>query len=54
MQDLYAALGVARDADRADIRRAYRDKARSAHPDAGGSPEEFAGQPTRLVLSRSS
>jgi curved DNA-binding protein CbpA len=40
--DLYMALGVARDADRAEIRRAYRDKARSAHPDVGGSPEEFA------------
>jgi curved DNA-binding protein CbpA len=42
MSDLYAVLGVARDADRAAIRYAYRYKARFAHPDAGGSPQEFA------------
>lgn len=42
MIDLYAALGVPRDADRAAIRRAYRDKAHTAHPDAGGTPEAFA------------
>jgi len=32
---------VPRDADRAAIRRAYRDKARRTHPDSGGSPQEF-------------
>jgi hypothetical protein len=42
MTDLYALLGVPRDADRAAIRRAYWEKARVAHPDAGGSPEAFA------------
>ncbi len=42
MMDLYAVLGVPRDADRAAIRRAYRAKARRAHPDAGGSAEQFA------------
>jgi len=42
MSDLYAVLGVARDADWAAIRYAYRHKARFAHPDAGGSPQEFA------------
>jgi hypothetical protein len=41
MSDLYTVLGVARDADRATIRHAYRHKARHAHPDAGGSPQEF-------------
>ena len=41
MTDLYAALGVPRDADRATIRRAYWKQARRAHPDAGGSPEAF-------------
>ena len=41
MTDLYAALGVPRDADRAAIRRAYWKQARRAHPDAGGSPEAF-------------
>jgi curved DNA-binding protein CbpA len=40
--DLYTVLGVPRDADRAAIRRAYRDKAHTAHPDAGGTPEAFA------------
>jgi curved DNA-binding protein CbpA len=32
---------VSRDADRAAIRRAYREKARRTHPDSGGSPHEF-------------
>jgi curved DNA-binding protein CbpA len=40
--DLYAVLGVSRDADRPTIRRAYWKLARRAHPDAGGSPEAFA------------
>ena len=42
MTDLYAALGVPRNADRATIRRAYWKQARRAHPDGGGSPEAFA------------
>lgn len=41
MPDLYETLGVARDADRGAVRRAFRDKARRAHPDAGGSVEAF-------------
>ena len=40
--DLHAILGVSRDTDRAAIRREYWEKARVAHPDAGGSPEAFA------------
>lgn len=36
--DLYAELGVAREANAVDIRRAYRRRAKHAHPDAGGSP----------------
>ncbi len=39
--DPYAVLGVPRDANRAAIRRAYRTKARRAHPDGGGSAEYF-------------
>lgn len=39
---LYAVLGLDKSATLRDIRRAYRAKARTAHPDAGGSPEEFA------------
>lgn len=41
MADLYALLGVARDADAAAIRRAYRTAAKSAHPDGGGSSDEL-------------
>lgn len=39
--DLYAMLGVARDANADDIKRAFRQKARALHPDAGGDPEAF-------------
>lgn len=41
-QNLYDVLGVERDADQAEIRRAYRRAAKKAHPDAGGSTEDFA------------
>ena len=41
MVDLYAVLGVSRDADQKTIRRAFRKSARGAHPDGGGSVEAF-------------
>lgn len=41
MRDLYDVLGVSRDADDDTIKRAYRGKARSLHPDAGGDEEQF-------------
>ena len=40
--DLYATLGIEKGADRAAIRRAYRNQAKKAHPDGGGSPTQFA------------
>jgi curved DNA-binding protein CbpA len=40
--DLYAVIGVARDASAAKIKAAYRRKSKAAHPDTGGSEEAFA------------
>jgi curved DNA-binding protein CbpA len=39
--DLYETLGVARDATRETIRKAFRRRARQTHPDAGGVAEDF-------------
>ena len=38
----YDVLGVARDADAGTIKRAFREKARTHHPDKGGSASVFA------------
>lgn len=40
--DPYEILGVSRKATEADIRKAYRDAAKLAHPDVGGTEEGFA------------
>lgn len=40
--DYYAVLGVAPDAELDVIRTAYRRQARTAHPDRGGSAEDFS------------
>lgn len=45
--DLYALLGVARDAGRDVIRKAFRRKVKVAHPDAGGDVVAF----TQLMLA---
>lgn len=39
--DLYAALGVARDATAGQIKKVFRGLAKTYHPDAGGDPEKF-------------
>jgi len=41
VSDLYVLLGVQPDANLAAIRRAFRKKVRSCHPDGGGSAEAF-------------
>lgn len=41
-RDPYDVLGVSRDADDAAIKSAYRQHAKRAHPDAGGSSETFS------------
>lgn len=40
-EDLYRVLGVSRDAELAEIRRIGRQQQRAAHPDLGGSADEF-------------
>jgi DnaJ family protein A protein 2 len=39
--DLYSILGVSRNADDGEIRKSYRKLCLTAHPDKGGSAEEF-------------
>lgn len=39
--DPYDVLGLVRDATPAEINRAYREKAKTVHPDGGGSDEDF-------------
>jgi curved DNA-binding protein CbpA len=40
--DPYKTLGVNRDADGAAIKSAYRSRAKSSHPDAGGDVDAFS------------
>ena len=46
MLDLYQLLGIKRGATRAEIRKAYRRKAKTSHPDSGGSVEQFSALAT--------
>ena len=40
-EDLYSILGVSRNADESEIRKQYKKLCLTAHPDKGGSAEEF-------------
>jgi curved DNA-binding protein CbpA len=42
MPTLYETLGVAPDATQAQIKAAFRNRAKTLHPDAGGGADEFA------------
>jgi curved DNA-binding protein CbpA len=46
MIDLYQLLGIKRGATREEVRKAYRRKAKTSHPDSGGSVEEFSALAT--------
>jgi DnaJ domain len=46
----YDELVVARDATEADIRKAYRKKAKTTHPDSGGDPAEWSRVCTSLAV----
>lgn len=47
----YEVLDVPKTASPADVKRAYRKRAKSAHPDAGGSADEFMRlQHSQLIL----
>lgn len=39
--DPYEELGVPRDASTADVRKAYRKRAKKLHPDVGGNADDF-------------
>jgi curved DNA-binding protein CbpA len=41
MNSLYDTLGVAKDATADAVKKAFRSKAKKAHPDAGGDPKDF-------------
>jgi curved DNA-binding protein CbpA len=41
MGNLYDTLGVAKDATADAIKKAFRSKAKKAHPDVGGDPKDF-------------
>ncbi|MGE3528387.1 MAG: DnaJ domain-containing protein [Methyloceanibacter sp.] len=50
VKDLYRILGIGRDAARDEIHRAYRRKAKSSHPDSGGSVGAFGELATAYAV----
>jgi hypothetical protein len=51
-KDYYAELGIAEQASKREVDRAYRSQARKRHPDGGGSDEEMKSlNEARAILS---
>ena len=50
MRDLYQILGVRRSAAPEEIQRAYRRKAKTSHPDGGGSVKAFSELSTAYTV----
>ena len=50
VRDLYQILGIRRAAARDEIQKAYRRKAKSSHPDVGGSVEAFGELSTAYAV----
>lgn len=50
VRDLYQILGIKRVAARDEIQKAYRRKAKSLHPDGGGSVEAFGELSTAYTI----
>jgi curved DNA-binding protein CbpA len=50
VRDLYRILGIGRDAARDEVHRAYRRKAKSSHPDSGGSVGAFGELATAYAV----
>lgn len=48
--DPYKELGLPRNADKAQIRKAYRNRSKDTHPDTGGDAEAFAAANRALTV----
>jgi curved DNA-binding protein CbpA len=48
--DPYELLGISRDADDAEVKTAYRQYAKKAHPDSGGDADSFSQLKTAYEL----
>lgn len=52
MENPYDVLGVAADATAEEIKTAYRNRAKAAHPDIGGDPDDMAALSTAHMILR--
>ena len=48
-EGFYKTLGVAKDADESEIKKAYRKLAVKHHPDKGGDPEKVSQLNSRII-----